>query len=130
MIMTGSASPEFQDQLTDFLPKMRIWALALTRNRTAADDLVQEVAMKVLMACDSYVPGTNFPAWVHRIMVNQFITNMRRQREHNDLDRVPEAEIPAAQENLTDLRELNVAFQRLPKDQREALRLIAVEELS
>ena len=78
--MTGAASPEFQDQLTDFLPKMRIWALALTRNRTAAVDLVQEVAMKVLMACDSYVPGTNFQAWVHRIMVNQFITNVRRQR--------------------------------------------------
>ena len=31
---------------------------------------------------------------------------------------------------MTDLRELNVAIQRLPKDQREALRLIAVEELS
>ena len=73
-MLTGSVCPEFQDQLTDFLPKMRIWALALTRNRTAADDLVQEVAMKVLIACDSYVPGTNFPAWVHRIMVNQFIT--------------------------------------------------------
>ena len=130
MIMTGSASPEFQDQLTDFLPKMRIWALALTRNRTAADDLVQEVAMKVLMACDSYVPGTNFPAWVHRIMVNQFLTNMRRQREHSDLDQMPELAIRAAQEDSTDLRELNVAFQRLPEDQREALRLVAVEELS
>jgi len=128
--MTGAASPEFQDQLTDFLPKMRGWAMALTRNRAAAEDLVQEVAMKVLSACDSYVPGTNFPAWVHRIMVNQFITDVRRQREHNDLDQVPEAGIPAAQEDSTDLRELNVAFQRLPKDQREALRLIAVEELS
>ena len=128
--MTGAASPEFQDQLTDFLPKMRGWAMALTRNRAAAEDLVQEVAMKALSACDSYVPGTNFPAWVHRIMVNQFITDVRRQREHNDLDQVPEAGIPAAQEDLTDLRELNVAFQRLPKDQREALRLIAVEELS
>ena len=126
--MTGSASPEFQDQLTDFLPKMRIWALALTRNRTAADDLVQEVAMKVLMACDSYVPGTNFPAWVHRIMVNQFITNMRRQREYSD--QIPEFGTRAAQEDLTDLRELSVALQRLPKDQREALRLIAVEERS
>ena len=128
--MTGAASPEFQDQLTEFLPKMRGWAMALTRNRAAAEDLVQEVAMKALSACDSYVPGTNFPAWVHRIMVNQFITDVRRQREHNDLDQVPEAGIPAAQEDLTDLRELNVAFQRLPKDQREALRLIAVEELS
>ena len=64
--------------------------MALTRNRTAAEDLVQEVAMKVLMACDSYAPGTNFSAWVHRIMVNQFISNVRRQREYNDLDQIPE----------------------------------------
>ena len=43
---------------------------------------------------------------------------------------MPELGIRAGQEDLTDLRELNVAFRRLPKDQREALRLIAVEELT
>jgi RNA polymerase sigma-70 factor (ECF subfamily) len=125
-----TASREFQDQLTDFLPKMRIWAMALTRNRTAAEDLVQEVAMKVLMACDSYAPGTNFSAWVHRIMVNQFISNVRRQREYNDLDQIPEVGMRGAQEDQTDLHELNLAFQRLPEDQQDALRLIAVEERS
>ena len=130
MIMTGAASPEFQDHSLSFCQKMRIWALALTRNSTAAEDLVQEVAMKVLTASDSFIPGSNFSAWVHRIMVNQFITNVRRQREYCDLDQMPELGIRAAQEDLTDLRELNVAFQRLPKDQREALRLIAIEELS
>ena len=44
------ASRAFQDQLTQFLPKMRVWALALTRNATAADDLVQDVALKTLIA--------------------------------------------------------------------------------
>ena len=43
--MSGSVSREFQDRLTGFLPKMRIWAIALTRNSSAADDLVQDVAM-------------------------------------------------------------------------------------
>src|SRR3954466_4095281 len=56
------------------LPKMRVWALALTRNATAADDLVQDVALKTLIASDSFVSGTNFSAWVHRIMVNHFIS--------------------------------------------------------
>jgi RNA polymerase sigma-70 factor (ECF subfamily) len=112
--MTGSASQEFQNQLTDLLPKMRVWAMARTRNRTAAEDLVQEVAMKVLMACDSYVPG-NFSAWVHRIMVNQFISNVRRQHEYNDLDQIPEVGMRGAQEDQTDLCELNLAFQRLPE---------------
>ena len=53
--MAGSASREFQDQLVDFLPRMRTWALALTRNASAADDLVQEVAMKTLMASESFI---------------------------------------------------------------------------
>jgi RNA polymerase sigma-70 factor (ECF subfamily) len=128
--MAATASPDFQLQLTHFLPKMRVWALALTRNRSAADDLVQEVAMKALTANASFVPGTNFSAWLHRIMINHFISGIRRQRELTDLDQLPEVAIPAAQQDQTDLRELNLAFLRLPKDQQDALRLIAVEERS
>jgi RNA polymerase sigma-70 factor (ECF subfamily) len=61
--MPGSASCEFQDRLTAFLPNMRVWAMGLTRNRAAAEDLVQDVAMKALAASESFVPGTNFSAW-------------------------------------------------------------------
>jgi len=38
--------------------------------------------------------------------------------------------VRGAQEEQSDLRELNIAFQRLPEDQKDALRLIAVEERS
>jgi RNA polymerase sigma-70 factor, ECF subfamily len=128
--METSASREFQDRLIQFLPKMRKWAMALTRSPSAADDLVQDVAMKTLMASQSFVQGTNFAAWAHRIMTNQFISNIRRQREHDGLDQVPEIASPAAQHDQTDLRELDLAFQRLPKVQQDALRSIALEERS
>ncbi len=128
--MSDSASCEFQDQLTAFLPKMRIWAMALTRNRAAAEDLVQDVAMKALAASGSFVTGTNFSAWTHRIMTNHFISGMRGRREYSDLDQMPEVGVPAAQHDRAELRELNVAFQRLPKDQKEALRMIGIEEQS
>ena len=128
--MAGSASREFQDQLVDFLPRMRTWALALTRSASAADDLVQEVALKTLMASESFIPGTSFSAWTHRIMVNQFVSNTRGQREYTDLDQIPEIALPAVQQDHTELRELNVALQRLPKDQQDALRSIALEERS
>jgi RNA polymerase sigma-70 factor (ECF subfamily) len=58
--MSGSASREFQDRLTGFLPTMRAWAMALTRNRAAAEDLVQDVAMKTLVASESFIPGHQF----------------------------------------------------------------------
>jgi RNA polymerase sigma-70 factor (ECF subfamily) len=109
---------------------MRAWAMALTRNRAAAEDLVQDVAMKTLVASGSFIPGTNLSAWVHRIMVNHFISNVRGKREYHDLDQVPEVGVRGTQENRSDLRELNILFRQLPQDQQEALRLIAVEERS
>jgi RNA polymerase sigma-70 factor (ECF subfamily) len=120
---------EFNDLLISFLPKMRVWALALTRNRAAADDLTQDVAAKALLAKDCFMPGTNFSAWVHRIMINHFISSVRNKREFTDMDNMPELPVSAAHEDRTALRELSWAVTRLPPDQREALFMIAVQEI-
>jgi RNA polymerase sigma-70 factor (ECF subfamily) len=121
---------DFQEQLIQFLPKMRIWALALTRNRAAAEDLTQDVATKVLVARDCFTPGTNFSAWVHRIMVNHFISIARTRREYTDIDTVPDMPVLAAHEDRTALRELGWALNRLPRDQREALQMVVLQEQS
>ena len=123
-------SQDFQDQLTLFLPKMRVWALALTRNRAAAEDLTQDVATKALIARDCFIPGTNFSAWVHRIMINHFISGVRNRREFTDMDSLPDVPMPAAHEDRTALRELGWAVDRLPPDQREALFMIVLQENS
>ena len=128
--MPKSATREFQDRLTGFLPKMRVWALGLTRNRPSAEDLVQDVAVKVLLANESFVPGTNFSAWVHKIMINHFISSVRSNREYNDLDQAPEVSVSASQEERAGIRELNGAYQRLPKEQKEAIDLIGLQEQS
>lgn len=121
---------DFQDQLISFLPKMRVWALALTRNRAAAEDLTQDVATKALVAKDCFIPGTNFSAWVHRIMINHFISSVRNRREFTDMDTMPELPVPAPHEDRTALRELGWALNRLPADQREALFMIVLQEQS
>jgi RNA polymerase sigma-70 factor, ECF subfamily len=121
---------EFHEQLTDFLPKMRVWALALTRNRAAADDLAQDVATKALVAKDCFVPGTNFSAWIHRIMLNHFISGVRSKREYTDMETMPEVAIQPAHEDRAALRELGWALDRLPPDQREALFEIVLQEKS
>jgi RNA polymerase sigma-70 factor, ECF subfamily len=121
---------EFHDQLISFMPKMRVWALALTRNRAAADDLTQDVATKALVAKDCFIPGTNFSAWVHRIMINHFISSVRSKREFTDIDNMPEIQVAAPHEDRTALRELGWALNRLPHDQREALHMIVLQEKS
>ena len=121
---------EFHDQLISFMPKMRVWALALTRNRAAAEDLTQDVATKVLVAQNCFVPGTNFSAWVHRIMINHFISGLRSKREFTYMDDIPDIAVASAHEDRAALQELGWALDRLPHDQREALSMIVLQEKS
>jgi RNA polymerase sigma-70 factor, ECF subfamily len=121
------ASHEFEKQLIALLPRMRIWGLALTHNRSAADDLVQDAATKALVACDSFMPGTNFNAWVHRILVNCFITGMRSCRFLTDAE-IPEQSVAPTHVDRIALHELALAINLLPHEQRTALFSVAVDE--
>ena len=123
-------SPDFEKQMVDLLPMMRAWARYLTRDVTAADDLVQDVALKTLLAFESFTPGTNFSAWVRQIMNNHFISSIRQKREMTTLEDMPEIPVAEAQQDQINIRELGVAFHDLPKAQKDALRLIAIEEQS
>lgn len=122
----------FHDQVISILPKLRIQALALTRNRSAAEDLVQDAVCNALSAHASFIPGTNFPAWMHRILRNRFISNLRKRRDTTDIDDVPQSAFAteAAHEDRLALKELGQAMTRLPADQREALLMVVVHGMS
>ena len=47
----------------------------MTGNRTAAEDLVQETYLKALKGFASFQQGTNFRAWMYRILRNTFLTS-------------------------------------------------------
>jgi RNA polymerase sigma-70 factor (ECF subfamily) len=119
---------DFAEQLAALMPRMRAWAFAMTHNRSAADDLSQEVAAKALNARTQFVPGTNFAAWIRRIMVNTSISTVRARREVTD--EVPEVPVPASGEHRVALTELDHAVDNLPPDEREALLMVAVEDIS
>lgn len=57
-------------------------ALRMTRNRSDAEDLVQETMMKAYGAFDGFVEGTNLKAWLFRIMTNTYINTYRKKRRH------------------------------------------------
>lgn len=122
----------FSDQIIAIMPKLRIQALALTRNPSAAEDLVQEAVCNALRAEASFVPGTNFPAWMHRIVRNRFISDLRKRRDTTDIDSIPEAAFATsgAHEDCLTLKELGRAIMRLPVDQREALLMVVVHGMS
>jgi RNA polymerase sigma-70 factor (ECF subfamily) len=123
---------DFHANLIAMLPKLRIQALALTRNRAAADDLVQDAAMNALAAQDSFTPGTNFRAWMHRILRNRFISGLRKRREIMDIDDAPPASlaVEASHEGRLALQELQRALGELPPVQREALFMVVLQGMS
>jgi RNA polymerase sigma-70 factor (ECF subfamily) len=102
--------------------------MVLTRNPAAADDLVQETALKALRACDSFSMGTNFYAWIHRIMYHQFVSELRSKRPHVDFDDLPEMGVRASQQDTIDIRELGEGMSRLPKDQLEAITMVVLQD--
>jgi RNA polymerase sigma-70 factor (ECF subfamily) len=126
------ALPSFHEQVIAILPKLRVQALALTRNRAAAEDLVQDAVCNALSAQDSFIPGTNFAAWMHRILRNRFISNLRKRRDTTDIDDVPASTFAcdAAHEDRLALKELASALTRLPADQREALVMVVIHGMS
>jgi RNA polymerase sigma-70 factor (ECF subfamily) len=124
--------PVFHDQVIAILPKLRVQALALTRNRASAEDLVQDSVCNALSAQDSFIPGTNFAAWMHRILRNRFIANQRKRRDTTDIDDVPASVFAteAPHEDRLALKQLAKAMTRLPADQREALVMVVLHGMS
>ncbi|TDH60509.1 sigma-70 family RNA polymerase sigma factor [Dankookia rubra] len=125
-------SGEFHKLLVTLLPKLRVQAMALTRNRAAAEDLVQDAVANALAAQETFTPGTNFTAWMHRILRNRFISTMRKQRETTDIEDLPMSAfaVSGAHEDRMVLKELSRALGQLPSDQREALLMVVLQGLS
>lgn len=122
----------FHDALVALLPKLRVQALALTRNRSEADNLVQAALANALAAEASFTPGTHLGAWVYRIMRNRFISDHRRRRETVEMDDAPPEAFarPGNQEDSIAVQELKREMARLPADQRTALVMVTIQGMS
>lgn len=120
-------------QVLEFLPALRAFARSLTRNRTEADDLVQETLLKALSNMDKFDPGTNLRAWLFTILRNTYYTEIRKRRRENDgMSALAQQDLNMgpSQEWSATLGSLKEALALLPDDQREALVLVGAAGLS
>jgi RNA polymerase sigma-70 factor, ECF subfamily len=126
------AMPLF-DQLYNF-------AHWLTQNREEAEDLVQETYAKALKGFSSFKLGTNFRAWMYRILRNTFLTSRTELKATMTVPLETEEDGPElAVESHTpetilvgrsDRELLQKAIDELPVYFREILLLCEVEEMS
>jgi RNA polymerase sigma-70 factor (ECF subfamily) len=68
----------FSSLIEPHLSSLYSTALRMTHNSQDSEDLVQESLFKAYRALDQFKEGTNFRAWIFRILVNTFITAYRK----------------------------------------------------
>jgi RNA polymerase sigma-70 factor (ECF subfamily) len=112
----------------------------LTQNREEAEDLVQETYAKALKGFSSFQLGTNFRAWMYRILRNTFLTSRTGLRatstvsldsEDDGLELGVENETPETiLMKRSNSQLVQSAIDDLPVHYREALLLCEMEEMS
>src|SRR5271165_6530118 len=113
----------------------------LTQDPTEAEDLVQETYTKALKGFGSFQPGTNFRAWMYRILRNTFLTSrtglqatMTVPLDDEDDPQAEPAVTTETPESIllarADQDAIQTALQQLPVAHREIILLCDVEEMS
>jgi len=68
-------TPVFEELAIPCLASLYNVAFWLSRNAADAEDLVQETFLKALRGFASFQPGSNFKAWIFRILRNTYLTS-------------------------------------------------------
>ena len=104
--------------------------VSMQRDRQMAEDLVQEVFVRILRYRGSYNAAQSFTGWMYQIARNAAVDQTRKRRDVVDIDefadRRPEfaSKQPGPEETVVhkqDLGLLRRALERLPRDKRESL---------
>ena len=136
----GPQSDSFEELAMPLFDQLYNFAHWLTQNREEAEDLVQETYAKALRGFSSFQLGTNFRAWMYRILRNTFLTSRTGLKVTMTVPLDPEEDGPelAVQFDTPETilferanRELlQNAIGELPVYFREIILLCEVEEMS
>ena len=115
---------EIKKKLMVLQPTLKQHALALTKDEERANDLLQEVTLKVLCNMKAYYIDKNFEKWTMVIMNNIFANECRRLAKQANLpDETFVEEIFC--DNSTEMREIAHLISLLPKECRTPLKMFA-----
>jgi RNA polymerase sigma-70 factor, ECF subfamily len=140
MSRAGPEPDSFEALAMPLFTQLYNFAQWLTQDRTEAEDLVQETYVKALKGFSSFQLGTNFRAWMYRILRNTFLTSRTGLRatatvtldeEEGGPELAVDSETPESiLMSRCDSQLLQEAIAALPVRYREAILLCEVEEMS
>jgi RNA polymerase sigma-70 factor, ECF subfamily len=127
----------FEDLAMPLFDQLYNFAHWLTHDTAEAEDLVQETYVKALRGFASFQAGTNFRAWMYRILRNSFLnsrTGLKTMVEFDEQDHETVGSSDATPESLlidqANQQTMQQALGKLPIQFREILLLCEVEEMS
>jgi len=127
-------SQTFEEGVLALLPRLRRFAVGLTRDLADADDLCQTTIERALRGRDRWKAGSRLDSWMYRIMRNIWTdegrARVRRRQTFVDEERGLELGVDGAQEARAELHDIDRALAQLPDEQREAVLLVMVEGYS
>ncbi|MDB5367426.1 MAG: polymerase sigma factor [Rhodospirillales bacterium] len=131
---SNESATDFSDRLLTHLPRLRRYAISLTRNVTLADDLVQDCIERACRKQDLLQDPERLMGWLRTTLINLYRDNLRRERRRGapvELDAV--VDLAGSEPQPSDwlaMKELARAMDQLSPDHREILLLAALEDLS
>jgi RNA polymerase sigma-70 factor, ECF subfamily len=122
--MHDSITTRVQQLFVRHQAAVRSYALALTGDFAAAEDVVQETFLTVTAKAADYVPGTNFVAWACTIARFKVLEHGRSARRFSQavVDSLT-ASLPAEEFAEDRLEKLLLCLERLPPRAKELIRL-------
>ena len=123
---------ELDEQLRELIPRLRRFAVSLTRNSSSADDLVQSALERAIVAwADKRIEG-DLRAWLFSILYRQFLDAHRRSRRYARMLEffTGRDDVQPSVERMVIAQSTLQAFDRLTTEQRALLLWVSVEGLS
>lgn len=119
------------DQIQAVIPRLRRYARALTGERIAADDLVQDTLERAWRKLHLFRAGTDLRAWLFTVMHNVYVNQVRASKlRYSDDAAIEELALREPDADGLVVRDLDRALLALPPDQREVVLLVALEDMS
>ena len=123
-----------QNALISEMPKLRKFALRLTKKAHNAEDLLQSTMLRALEKNEHFLEETNLFSWTSKIMFNLFVSGYRQKKkfetQYDPEPYINKMSVEPSQEAYVDLITVNNSMKLLSAEHRDILFMVCIKGMS